>query len=195
MILVNLTCGRNPWKRASPDDSTYAAYTKDPHFLRTILPISADLDLILHRIFEPEPAQRASLPELRQLIQASGLLTTSSVVAQPNIFVPSPQPSSYAISERSSNSSHPSLFDAFSERSSQSSWASATSPVRGSKASHPYSTACVNRRPPSFYQSSTPFSQEKSYPTVGSWYTPTWQPHRSLLQAPTYFWGRMPLIN
>ena len=30
VILVNLTCGRNPWKQASFDDSTYRAFTRSP---------------------------------------------------------------------------------------------------------------------------------------------------------------------
>jgi serine/threonine protein kinase len=46
VILVNLTCGRNPWKRASPEDSTFRAYLKDSKFLRTILPLSPELDSI-----------------------------------------------------------------------------------------------------------------------------------------------------
>jgi hypothetical protein len=65
---VNLTCGRNPWKRASFDDSTFRAYMKDPKFLRSILPVSPELDSILKRIFEFNPAQRVTIAELRDLI-------------------------------------------------------------------------------------------------------------------------------
>ncbi|KAJ6143464.1 hypothetical protein N7471_002917 [Penicillium samsonianum] len=43
VILVNLTCGRNPWKRASVEDSTFQAYLKDPFFLKTILPLSSEM--------------------------------------------------------------------------------------------------------------------------------------------------------
>ena len=68
MILVNLTCGRNPWKRASIEDATFRAYLKDPQFLSSILPISSELEAILRRIFECNPAKRISIPELRQLI-------------------------------------------------------------------------------------------------------------------------------
>lgn len=68
VILVNLTCGRNPWKRASFDDSTFRAYMKDPKFLRSILPVSPELDSILKRIFEFNPAQRITIAELRDLI-------------------------------------------------------------------------------------------------------------------------------
>lgn len=68
VILVNLTCGRNPWKRASAEDSTFRAYMKDRQFLKTILPVSDELDAILGRVFEPNPALRISVHELRDLI-------------------------------------------------------------------------------------------------------------------------------
>ncbi|KAI9798457.1 MAG: hypothetical protein M1825_005364 [Sarcosagium campestre] len=77
VILVNLTCGRNPWKRASSEDSTFRAYLKDPQFLRTILPLSPELDSILRRIFECDPRKRITIPELRQLILQCPRFTTS----------------------------------------------------------------------------------------------------------------------
>lgn len=68
VILVNLTCGRNPWKRASIDDATFRAYLKNPRFLSSILPLSPELDVILRRIFECVPERRISIDELRDLI-------------------------------------------------------------------------------------------------------------------------------
>lgn len=68
VILVNLTCGRNPWKSASPKDSTYRAYMEDRHFLKSILPLSDELNEILGMIFEPDPSRRIKLEELRQRI-------------------------------------------------------------------------------------------------------------------------------
>ena len=68
IILVNLTCGRNPWKRASMDDSTFRAYRNNPRFLSSILPLSPELDYILGRIFEHDPRKRIRIPELRNLI-------------------------------------------------------------------------------------------------------------------------------
>lgn len=68
VILVNLTCGRNPWKRASFEDSTFRAYLKDPFFLKSILPLSDEMVCILSRIFEPDPSRRITIPELRQII-------------------------------------------------------------------------------------------------------------------------------
>ncbi|KAL9112151.1 MAG: hypothetical protein Q9227_003528 [Pyrenula ochraceoflavens] len=77
VILVNLTCGRNPWKRACVEDSTFRAYLKDRQFLRTILPLSPELDSILNRVFECDPQKRITLQELRDLIVACPRLTNS----------------------------------------------------------------------------------------------------------------------
>ncbi|KAI9044406.1 serine/threonine-protein kinase [Aspergillus affinis] len=68
VILVNLMCGRNPWKRASIEDSTFRAYLKDPMFLKSILPLSDEMICILSRIFECDPRKRITIPELRNLI-------------------------------------------------------------------------------------------------------------------------------
>lgn len=77
MTLVNLTCGRSPWKRASTEDPTYNAYTKDPFFLQSILPLSTDLVVILSRVFEPDPSKRITLPELYKLIRDCPSFTTN----------------------------------------------------------------------------------------------------------------------
>ena len=83
IILVNLTCGRNPWKRASMDDSTFRAYRNNPKFLSSILPLSSELDFILSRIFEHDPRRRISIPELRDLILRCNNFTTRSNSALP----------------------------------------------------------------------------------------------------------------
>lgn len=84
VILVNLSCGRNPWKRASNEDSTFRAYVRDRSFLRSILPISEDLDHILGRVFSIDPMQRPSIGELRQLIMRCGTFSnTPSAAAAP----------------------------------------------------------------------------------------------------------------
>ncbi|KAG5973457.1 hypothetical protein E4U55_000554 [Claviceps digitariae] len=70
VILVNLTCGRNPWKQASSQDSTYRAYTRSRDFLKTILPLTDELNDILGRIFNPRPESRITLAELRCRIMA-----------------------------------------------------------------------------------------------------------------------------
>jgi len=79
VILVNLTCGRNPWKRACQEDSTFRAYLADRSFLKTILPISDELNMILSRIFELDPTRRITIPELRMLISQCHRLTVQPI--------------------------------------------------------------------------------------------------------------------
>ncbi|OWP03228.1 hypothetical protein B2J93_2960 [Marssonina coronariae] len=76
VILVNLTCGRNPWKQASVEDPTYRAFTWNPDFLRTILPLSGELSEILGLVFQRNPAQRITVSELkRRITQCSSFST------------------------------------------------------------------------------------------------------------------------
>jgi serine/threonine protein kinase len=77
VILVNLTCGRNPWKQASCEDSTYRAFSKNPDFLKTILPLSDELNSILGMIFESNPEKRISVSELKVRIRACQTFTTT----------------------------------------------------------------------------------------------------------------------
>lgn len=90
VILVNLTCGRNPWKKASLEDSTFRAFMKDPSFLRSILPISYELDAILRRIFDTNPDTRIKIPELRDAILTCPRFTKP---AAPPVYAPAPLPS------------------------------------------------------------------------------------------------------
>lgn len=89
VILVNLTCGRNPWKRASMDDSTFRAFMKDRNFLKSILPITDDLNCLLQKIFEVNPHRRISLDDLREGLMRCGRLTTQESSA-PSTAPPSP---------------------------------------------------------------------------------------------------------
>ncbi|RSH95320.1 hypothetical protein EHS25_000407 [Saitozyma podzolica] len=70
VILVNLTCGRNPWRQACPNDETFRAYVHNPDFLRSILPISRATNHILKGLFALEPSQRTSLRDLRRQVLA-----------------------------------------------------------------------------------------------------------------------------
>ncbi|KAH8780622.1 kinase-like domain-containing protein [Hyaloscypha sp. PMI_1271] len=66
VILVNLTCRRNPWKEATFDDPTYVAFMNDRNnFLRTILPLSEEANSILCQIFDRDPSTRISIQELK----------------------------------------------------------------------------------------------------------------------------------
>ena len=85
VILVNLTCGRNPWKQASFQDSTYRAYARSQEFLKTILPVTDDLCAILGRIFDPNPEQRVTLMELRQMILDCPAFTVSATCTTSNV--------------------------------------------------------------------------------------------------------------
>jgi len=85
IILVNLTCGRNPWKRASMDDSTFRAYRTNSKFLSSILPLSSELDAILARIFECDARKRIGIPELRSLILTCPRFTTRSTRTPPTL--------------------------------------------------------------------------------------------------------------
>ena len=139
IILVNLTCGRNPWKRACLEDSTYRAYTRDPRFLSSILPISPELEVILGRVFERDPCKRIGVPELHQLIMACPRFTARINNVGPSTPPPHPRtsvqasrkpatsPLSPPLSPVSSISSVPSSAMSDSVRSSQSSWSSVSS--------------------------------------------------------------------
>ncbi|ORY66010.1 Ran1-like protein kinase [Pseudomassariella vexata] len=98
VILVNLTCGRNPWKQASFEDSTYHAFTRNPDFLKTILPLSDELNDILGRIFTRNPDQRITLPELKSSILACSrftILATGAAQQLPLSPPASPEPIEY----------------------------------------------------------------------------------------------------
>ncbi|KAJ9098537.1 hypothetical protein QFC19_006305 [Naganishia cerealis] len=77
VILVNLTCGRNPWRQASMKDETFSAYVQNPDFLRTILPISLELNQLLKRIFTLDPEERITLRELLHAITELTAFTMS----------------------------------------------------------------------------------------------------------------------
>ncbi|KAI1979469.1 Serine/threonine protein kinase [Ophidiomyces ophidiicola] len=79
VILINLSCGRNPWKKASPEDSTFHAFLKNRDFLRTILPLSPELNAIVQRTFECDPQKRITLPELRELVVECQRLTVRPI--------------------------------------------------------------------------------------------------------------------
>lgn len=83
VILINLTCSRNPWKQASPEDSSFKAFLHDPEFLQSILPLSDELGHILRRIFECDPNERISISELRNMVSACSEFTTASPSSLP----------------------------------------------------------------------------------------------------------------
>ncbi|CAI4211924.1 unnamed protein product [Parascedosporium putredinis] len=95
VILVNLTCGRNPWKQASVEDSTYRAFARNPDFLKAILPLTDELNDVLRRIFSQNPDQRITLPELRERVLACSSFTIPAVPANVQTPPRSPEPIQY----------------------------------------------------------------------------------------------------
>lgn len=104
VILVNLSCGRNPWKQASEEDSTYRAFKKDRNFLKSILPLSDELNDILGMVFESDPEKRINVGQLKQLI-----FQCSSFSAPAQQLPPSPPQSPCSIDDLSSISSNGSV--------------------------------------------------------------------------------------
>ena len=90
VVLINITCGRNPWKRASTEDTTFSAFLQDSEFLKSILPLTDELDCILRRIFECDPCKRITVPDLRDMILQCPAFTTEDHVT------PATPTSSYA---------------------------------------------------------------------------------------------------
>ncbi|RUP44202.1 kinase-like domain-containing protein [Jimgerdemannia flammicorona] len=86
VILINLTAGRNPWKQACLRDETFAAYLANPDFLKTILPISDELNEIVKRIFCIDPRQRITLQELRERISACRFFAWSQYEEEQPVF-------------------------------------------------------------------------------------------------------------
>lgn len=125
VILVNLTCGRNPWKRAAIEDSTFQAYLKDPFFLKTILPLSTDMVSILSRVFELDPSKRITIPELRQLILECPRFTENPMAPPPwvpeQVYIPQMpmfMPVEPLHAQPSGSSSASSQYSAFSQAAS-----------------------------------------------------------------------------
>ncbi|KAL9559698.1 hypothetical protein MBANPS3_000268 [Mucor bainieri] len=74
--------GRNPWRLASLDDETFCGFLHDPNLLLKILPISAELNKILKRIFCLDPHRRITLDELYIRIQRCTYFTRTPEVTR-----------------------------------------------------------------------------------------------------------------
>lgn len=71
IIFLNLLFGRNPWKTASiSTDLAYEDYTNDFNSLKTIMPVSDELNIIMSLVFHPDPYRRLSISQFRQKIMA-----------------------------------------------------------------------------------------------------------------------------
>lgn len=88
VILVNLACGRNPWRQACADDDTFRAYLDDPGLLATILPLSSASSTILAGLFARNPADRINIAQLRAMVVAAPSFSTT----RPQLPSPAPSP-------------------------------------------------------------------------------------------------------
>ncbi|PWN87140.1 kinase-like protein [Acaromyces ingoldii] len=78
VILVNLICGRNPWKQATMSDETFREYLRNPDFLLDILPISKQTNSILKRVFTVREEWRCSIDELKSMVMSVKSFTASN---------------------------------------------------------------------------------------------------------------------
>lgn len=70
ILLINLTCIRNPWLKAHQvQDNTFRYFIKDNTVLKRILPISQDLYDILINILQLNPNLRCDVPTLMIMIK------------------------------------------------------------------------------------------------------------------------------
>ncbi|CAL9737219.1 serine/threonine-protein kinase Vhs1p [Monosporozyma servazzii] len=70
IILINLSCIRNPWERANQiTDKTFKYYLSDNSILLKILPISIHLYQILINVLQIDPLLRCELPVLMSMIK------------------------------------------------------------------------------------------------------------------------------
>lgn len=175
VVLVNLTCGRNPWKKASLEDTTFRAFIKDPNFLRTILNITPELNHILERVFECDPRRRIGLDELRDLVMACPHFTTFcygelppsppqtpveyvAVDAMDCVEVISPS-GTHSQGQGIAYSSHSSQWSMFEPSSKQNSNYSVTSSDSGYDSDVPYPEVS-NNQPFNFYGNIIPFQDQ-----------------------------------
>ncbi|CAI4038115.1 hypothetical protein SMKI_04G4550 [Saccharomyces mikatae IFO 1815] len=71
IILINLTCIRNPWLKADKsEDNTYYYFTKDPNILKQILPLSGDFYSLLSKILQVNPKNRIGLQEVMKEVSS-----------------------------------------------------------------------------------------------------------------------------
>lgn len=77
IILINLVTIRNPWLKASLQDTTFKAFVQNPKVLMKILPISHELFDILIKYLNLNPWERGSLFEFREDVLNCHHLTES----------------------------------------------------------------------------------------------------------------------
>ncbi|KAL1924446.1 uncharacterized protein VTP21DRAFT_4100 [Calcarisporiella thermophila] len=80
VILINLICGRNPWRVASAKDPAFCAFLAAPaQFLSSRLLLSSHVVNLLLRIFTLDPQKRIQIDELRKAFRECPKLTRSPI--------------------------------------------------------------------------------------------------------------------
>lgn len=192
VILVNLACGRNPWRQACADDETFRAYLEDPNLLSTILPLSQAASNILAGLFAQNPNDRISITTLRAMVVAAPNFSTHRRV---NALPSPPQTPITDIDNRLSDIANASHWS-HTECSDIYSHVSPTWAYSGLPSHHPFSTTPAST--PGLVDSSLdPFNLEQrgrqlSTSTVGSVPpTPELGPTVPTLEpAPQPRWGK-----
>ncbi|CAG8638040.1 16531_t:CDS:2 [Funneliformis mosseae] len=140
VILINLTCGRNPWKQACLRDETFSVFLRDRDFLKSILPLSDELNEILKDIFNLDPEKRISLDELRERVLACRNFTVSEYddTSEYDTYCKYSN-KSYYDDEASSTSSRKSEYDTFCNYSNKN-YDDEISPKTSLKSPHHSST-------------------------------------------------------
>lgn len=83
IILINLTCTRNPWLKAhQKDDNTFKYFINDSRVLTKILPLSEELFGILNSILQVDPSKRTDLISLIDSVSKCQHFTSSGPLAE-----------------------------------------------------------------------------------------------------------------
>lgn len=106
VVLVNLACGRNPWRQACAEDETFRAYLEDPSILEAILPLSSSASSILALLFAQDPNSRLTLEELRSMVLRTRDYTTLRPAHPIPVVSSYPSPTPSFDSSASSSPSH-----------------------------------------------------------------------------------------
>ncbi|CAL9738223.1 serine/threonine-protein kinase Vhs1p [Monosporozyma servazzii] len=89
IILINLTCIRNPWAKASTlEDKTFAYFINNPSVLQKILPISNDFHSLLLKILTLNPSQRISYDQIKSEIINIQSFTTDGPLSKVDTYLP-----------------------------------------------------------------------------------------------------------
>ncbi|KAI0694227.1 kinase-like domain-containing protein [Cytidiella melzeri] len=87
VLLTSMISGHNPWVKAVMDDDCFRTYVGNPRFFREMLPISAEADAILRRIFTKEN-NRISLSSLRcMIVDVNTFYLTDDEIANASRYV------------------------------------------------------------------------------------------------------------